>query len=106
MPISAAISAKRATRANAKINATGDGARQKGSWRRCSLVTARCGDAPSSLPAIRPFASTRDPSEYLNSLLKGEGVVNHAGLFALVQSKCADGGARAGVAAGIDDFLA
>jgi hypothetical protein len=30
-PISSAISAKRATKANAKINATVDGARQKGS---------------------------------------------------------------------------
>jgi hypothetical protein len=36
-PISAAISAKRATKANAKINATVDGARQKGSWLRRSL---------------------------------------------------------------------
>jgi len=41
VPISAAISAKRATKANAKINATVDGARQKGSWLRRSLVTAR-----------------------------------------------------------------
>ena len=39
--ISAVISAKRATQANAKINATVDGARQKGSWRRRSVVTAR-----------------------------------------------------------------
>jgi hypothetical protein len=39
--ISAAISAKRATKANAKINATLDGARQKGSWLRRSVVTAR-----------------------------------------------------------------
>jgi hypothetical protein len=38
--ISAVISAKRATQANAKINATVDGARQKGSWRRRSVVTA------------------------------------------------------------------
>jgi hypothetical protein len=34
VPISQAISAKRATQANAKINATVDGARQKGSWPR------------------------------------------------------------------------
>ena len=39
--ISAVISAKRATQASAKINATVDGARQKGSWRRRSVVTAR-----------------------------------------------------------------
>ena len=39
--ISAVISAKQATQANAKINATVDGARQKGSWRRRSVVTAR-----------------------------------------------------------------
>ena len=62
-PISAAISAQRATPASAKINATVDGARQKGSWRRRSVVTARCGDAPPSLLAIRPFASTRDPCQ-------------------------------------------
>jgi hypothetical protein len=57
VPISAAISAKRATQANAKINATVDGARQKGSWRRRSVVTAHCGDAPPSLLAIRPLPS-------------------------------------------------
>src|SRR5439155_15724764 len=28
-----------------------------------------CGDAPPSLLAIRPSASTRDPSQYFNSLL-------------------------------------
>ncbi len=69
VPISAAISAKLATKADAKINATVDGARQKGSWRRRSVVTAHCGDAPRSLLAIRPSASTRDPSQYFNSLL-------------------------------------
>src|SRR2546421_484226 len=58
-PISAAISAQRATKASAKINATVAGARQKGSWRRPSVVTARSGDAPPSLLAIRPSASTR-----------------------------------------------
>ena len=70
-PISAAISAKRATPASAKINATLEGARQKGSWLRRSFVTAHCGDAPHSLLAIRPFASTRDPLQYFNSLLDG-----------------------------------
>jgi hypothetical protein len=34
------ISAKRATQVNAKIKATVAGARQKGSWRRRSIVTA------------------------------------------------------------------
>src|SRR5437764_8685812 len=68
-PISAAISAKRATQASAKINATLEGARQKGSWLRRSFIPARCGDAPHSLLAIRPSASTRDPLQYFNSLL-------------------------------------
>ena len=68
-PISAVISAKRATQASAKINATLEGARQKGSWLRRSFVPARCGDAPHSLLAIRPSASTRDPLQYFNSLL-------------------------------------
>jgi len=45
------------------------GTRQKGSWPRRSLVAARCGDAPLSLLAIRPSASTRDPFQYFNSLL-------------------------------------
>ena len=52
-----------------KSTATVDGARQKGSWRRRSVVTARYGDAPPSLLAIRPSASTRDPLQYFNSLL-------------------------------------
>ena len=72
VPISSAISAKRATKANAKINATVDGARQKGNWLRRSVVTAHCGDAPPSLLAIRPSASTRDPLQYFNSLLSDE----------------------------------
>jgi len=71
VPISAAISAKRATpnAFGAKINATLEGARQKGSWLRRSFVPARCGDAPHSLLAIRPSASTRDPFQYFKSLL-------------------------------------
>ena len=69
-PISAAISAKRATQVSAKIKATLPDARQKGSWRRRSLVTAQYGDAPHSLLAIWPSASTRDPLQYFNSLLK------------------------------------
>ncbi len=68
-PISSAISAKRATKANGKINATVDGARQKGSWLRRSVITAHYGDAPPSLLAIRPSASTRDPPQYSNRLL-------------------------------------
>ena len=67
--ISAAISAKRATQASAKINATLEGARQKGSWLRRLLVPAPCGDAPRLLLAIRPSASTRDPFQYFKSLL-------------------------------------
>jgi len=43
VPISAAISAKRATQTNSKINATLVGARQKGSWLRHSFVTAAAG---------------------------------------------------------------
>src|SRR5438094_5782027 len=58
VPISAAISAKRATQARAKINATLEGARQKGSWLRRLLVTAPCGDGPRLLLAICPSAST------------------------------------------------
>ena len=69
-PISSAISAKRETKANAKINAIVDGARQKGSWLRRSVVTVHYGDAPPSLLAIRPSASTRDPSQYFNRLLR------------------------------------
>ena len=68
-PISIAISAKRATKANAKINATVDGASQKGDWLRRSVVAAHCGDAPPSFLAIRPSDSTRDLSQYFNRLL-------------------------------------
>src|SRR5207247_1757114 len=52
-----------------KINATVAGARQKGSWPRRSVVTTRSGDAPPSLLAIRPSASTRGPLQYFTSLL-------------------------------------
>jgi hypothetical protein len=71
VPISAVISAKRATQANAKINATVDGARQKGSWQRRSVVIppVRDGDAPRSLLAIRSSTSTRDPLHFFKSLL-------------------------------------
>ena len=44
------------------------GARQTSRGRRRSLVTARCGEAPRSLLALRPSASTRDPLQYFNSL--------------------------------------
>src|SRR5438067_5427050 len=54
-PISAVISAKRATPASAKVNATIAAARQKGSWRRCSVVAARSGDASPSAPCHPPF---------------------------------------------------
>ena len=73
VPISTAISAKRATQASAKINATLEGARQKGSWLRRLLVTAPCGDAPRLLLAICPSASTRDLLQYFNSLLDRTG---------------------------------
>ena len=53
--ISAMISAKRATQAKAKIHATVDGARQKGSWRRRSVVTARCRGCASLAPCHPPF---------------------------------------------------
>ena len=45
------------------------GREAEGHWLRRSFVTAHCGDAPHSLLAIRPSASTRDPSQYFNSLL-------------------------------------
>ena len=72
--ISAAISAKRVTQTSAKINATLEGARQKGSWLRRSFVKARYRAAPHSLLAIRPSASTRDPFQYFNSLLRRAGL--------------------------------
>jgi len=61
VPISAAISAKRATQASAKINATLEGARQKGSWLRRLLVTAPAGmRLARSLPsALLPTRATR-----------------------------------------------
>jgi hypothetical protein len=53
------------------------GAKQKSGWRRRSLVAACYGDAPHSLLAIRPSASTRDPLQYFNSLLtRGDGVLS------------------------------
>src|SRR6266576_6175219 len=60
VPISAAISAKRATQASAKINATLEGARQKGSWLRRLLVTAPAGmRLACSLPsALLPLRAT------------------------------------------------
>ena len=68
-PISAAIWAKRATQASAKINATLEGARQKGSWLRRSLVTAPVGmRLACSLPSALP-ASTRDPFHFFKNLL-------------------------------------
>ena len=48
------------------------GARQKGCWRRRSFVTARYWDAPHSLLAICPFASTRDLFQYFSSLQVSE----------------------------------
>jgi uncharacterized membrane protein len=56
-PISAAISAKRATpnAFGAKSGATLRARGRRGVWPRRSFVAARCGDAPHSLLAIRPF---------------------------------------------------
>jgi uncharacterized membrane protein len=54
-PISAAISAKRATPASAKSDATLRARGRRGVWPRRSFVAARCGDASHSLLAIRPF---------------------------------------------------
>jgi len=48
------------------------GARQTSRGRRRSVVTARCGDAPRSLLALSPSASTRDPLPYFNRL-QGKG---------------------------------
>jgi uncharacterized membrane protein len=53
--ISAAISAKRATPVSAKSGATLRARGRRGVWPRRSFVAARCGDAPNSLLAIRPF---------------------------------------------------
>jgi uncharacterized membrane protein len=54
-PISAAIPAKRATSASAKSGATLRARGRRDVWLRRSFVAARCGDAPHSLLAIRPF---------------------------------------------------
>ena len=54
-PISAAISAKRATPASAKSDTTLRARARRGVWPRRSFVAARCEDAPHSLLAIRPF---------------------------------------------------
>src|SRR5204862_7612408 len=77
-PISAASSAERATpnpfgpkstqpwRARGRRAAGPESVR---GWLRRSVVPARCGDAPHSLLAICPSASTRDPFQYFKSLL-------------------------------------
>jgi uncharacterized membrane protein len=54
-PISAAISAERATPASVKSGATLRARGGRSVWPRRSFVAARCGDAPHSLLAIRPF---------------------------------------------------
>jgi hypothetical protein len=54
-PISAAISAKRATPASVKSDTTLRARARRGVWPRHSFVAARCGDGPYSLLAIRPF---------------------------------------------------
>src|SRR6266540_7570408 len=42
---------------------------EKAGWLRCSSVTARCGDAPSSRLAIQPFPRKQDPTEFSDRLL-------------------------------------
>jgi hypothetical protein len=39
-------------------------------WRRCSLLTGRCGHARRSRLAIQPKAFSRDMAAYFNRLLK------------------------------------
>jgi hypothetical protein len=39
-------------------------------WRRCSLLTGRCGHARRSHLAIQPKAFSRDMAAYFNRLLK------------------------------------
>ena len=82
VPISAAISAKRATQTNSKINATLVGARQKDSWLRRSFVTARCRgmSLTRSLPsALLPLRATHPGIS--NSLLGDEEVLDCFGDF-------------------------
>src|SRR5438874_1813706 len=71
-PISAAISAQRATPASAKINATVDGARQKGSWpRKHSELAASLGRCSPLwgcaflAPCHRPFCLYARPNRLL-----------------------------------------
>jgi len=69
VPISAAISAKRATQASAKSTHPG-GREQKGSWLRRLLVTAPCGMAPRLAPCHLPFCLYARPIPFFKSLLK------------------------------------
>jgi hypothetical protein len=62
VPISAAISAKRATPVSAKIEATLGARGRRGSWLCRSFVAARCGDGPHSLLAIHPFCLYARPT--------------------------------------------
>jgi hypothetical protein len=45
------------------------GVRLKGGWRRCRLLTARCGAARRRRLAIHPLNLTRDPLQLFNRLL-------------------------------------
>jgi hypothetical protein len=70
VPLSAAISTKRATPASAKINATlGREAEGAAGCVACSLQPAAGMRLIRSLPST-PSASTRDPFQYFNSLLR------------------------------------
>ena len=44
------------------------GARIKGGWRRCRLLTAHCGDARRRRLAIHSLKLSRDPLQFFNRL--------------------------------------
>ena len=70
--ISAVIPAKRATQTDAKINATVDGARQKGNWLRRSVVTAHCGGCASLASCHLPFCLYARPIPVFQQSPKGQ----------------------------------
>src|SRR5438067_11136621 len=81
-PISAAISAKRATQASAKINATLEGARQKGSWprKRSGLAASLVRYSPlrgcaSLAPCHPPFCLYARPTPVFQQSLKSLPIV-------------------------------
>src|SRR5260370_20179289 len=56
------------TRAVGKRSAARRVFAEKAAWLRCSSVTDRCGYAPSSRLALRPFPRKQDPTEFSNRL--------------------------------------